>query len=187
MLTGNGGDNWVWGGSDGSGVTGNDILSGGGGNDLRPGRHRQPRARMADPGPTPSRCTATATDITAAGVTVSLLLQGAAQATEQGAMTLTGFENLSGSNFDDALTGNNGDNLLAGYSGADTLSGGKGDDILLGDGVVVVDTHGTGGSGPIVTIDDVSLRRFPETGRQRHPRRRQGRRHPQSAAAATTC
>ena len=45
VLTGDGGDNWIWGGSDGSGVTGNDILSGGGGNDLDLGRHRQPHAR----------------------------------------------------------------------------------------------------------------------------------------------
>ena len=34
VLTGDGGDNWLWGGSDGSGVTGNDNISAGGGNDL---------------------------------------------------------------------------------------------------------------------------------------------------------
>jgi len=93
---------------------------------------------------------------------VSLLLQGAPQATGQGSWNLSGFENLSGSSFNDALTGDNGDNLLAGYSGNDVLSGGKGDDNLLGDGVVEADTHDTGGSGPIVTIDDVSLVAFPD-------------------------
>jgi Ca2+-binding RTX toxin-like protein len=160
-LVGNGGDNWIWGGSIAPGVTGNDTLSGGAGNDLiqvGTGSH------VLDGGAGTDTLSlhGNGTDITAAGVTVSLLLQGAAQATEQGAMTLTGFENLSGSNFDDVLTGNNGANLLAGYSGNDTLSGGKGDDVLLGDGVVVADTHGTGGSGPIVVIDDVSLLAFPE-------------------------
>ena len=161
VLTGDGGDNWIWGGSDASGVTGNDILAGNGGNDLiqvGTGNH----VANGGSGTDTFSLHGNGTDITAAGVTVSLLLQGAPQATEQGAMTLDGFENLSGSNFDDVLTGNNGDNLLAGYSGADSLSGGKGDDVLLGDGVVVVDTHGTGGSGPIVTIEDVSLAAIPE-------------------------
>ena len=92
------------------------------------------------------------TDITAAGVTVSLALQGGAQATEQGSMILTGFENLSGSTFDDNLTGDGGDNVLAGDTGNDKLVGGAGDDMLYGDGRIGADTHGTGGSGPIVTI-----------------------------------
>ena len=177
MLTGDGGDNWIWGGSDASGVTGNDILAGNGGNDLvqvGTGNH----VASGGSGTDTFSLHGNGTDITAAGVTVSLLLQGAAQATEQGTMTLNGFENLSGSTFDDVLTGDNGDNLLAGDSGADTLSGGKGDDILYGDGVVVVDTHGTGGSGPIVTIDDVSLVGDSRARGQRHARRRQGRRHP---------
>ncbi|HYJ53380.1 MAG TPA: hypothetical protein VEW04_09420, partial [Allosphingosinicella sp.] len=74
----------------------------------------------------------------------------------QGSMTLNGFENISASLFDDFLTGNNADNLLAGDSGADTLSGGDGADTLYGDGRVIVDHHGTGGSGPIVTYVDSS-------------------------------
>jgi Ca2+-binding RTX toxin-like protein len=161
LLTGNGGDNWIWGGSDGSGVTGNDILAGNGGNDLvqvGTGNH----VASGGSGTDTLSLHGNGTDITPAGGAVSLLLQGAPQATGQGSWNLSGFENLSGSNFNDALTGDNGDNLLAGYSGNDVLSGGKGDDNLLGDGVVVVDTHDTGGSGPIVTIDDVSLAAFPD-------------------------
>ena len=161
VLIGDGGDNWIWGGSNATGVTGDDNLSAGGGNDLvqvGTGSH------VADGGTGSDTLSlhGNGTDITAAGVTVSLALQGASQDTEQGLMTLSGFENLSGSNFDDNLTGDDGDNLLAGYSGSDTLSGGKGNDILYGDGVVVVDTHGTGGSGPIGTIVDVGLLDFPE-------------------------
>jgi len=155
VLTGDGGDNWIWGGTDGSGVTGNDILSGGGGNDLvqvGTGNHNLDGGTGTDT----LSLHGNGTDITAAGVTVSLLLQGAAQATEQGAMTLNGFENVSASLFDDVLTGDNADNLLAGDAGADSLSGGDGADTLYGDGRVIVDHHGTGGSGPIVTYADAS-------------------------------
>jgi Ca2+-binding RTX toxin-like protein len=71
-------------------------------------------------------------------------------------MTLTGFENLSGSIYADSLTGDNNGNLLAGDRGDDFLSGGKGNDVLYGDGRVMVDSHGTGTSGPIVTIEDTA-------------------------------
>jgi Ca2+-binding RTX toxin-like protein len=156
VLTGDGGDNWIWGGSDASGVTGDDILSAGGGNDLvqvGTGNHTADGGSGNDT----LQMFGNGTDITAAGVTVSLLLQGAAQDTEQGLMTLTGFENLSGSTFDDSLTGDGADNILLGDYGNDTLVGGGGNDTLRGDGRTYVDTHGTGGSGPIVTATDVSL------------------------------
>ena len=126
------------------------------------------------------------TDITAAGVTVSLALQGAAQATEQGMMTLTGFENLSGSIYADFLTGDNDANLLAGDSGDDNLSGGKGDDTLYGDGRVIVDSHDTGTSGPIVTYRDVAdlpIARAPRATTRSTAARATT---PCSAAAATT-
>jgi Ca2+-binding RTX toxin-like protein len=161
VLTGDGGDNWIWGGSDGSGVTGNDILSGGGGNDLiqvGTGNHNLNGGTGSDT----LSLHGNGTDITAAGVTVSLLLQGMAQATEQGSMTLNGFENISASLFDDFLTGDNADNLLAGDVGSDSISGGDGNDTLYGDGRVIVDHHGTGGSGPIVTYTDVAELPFPE-------------------------
>jgi Ca2+-binding RTX toxin-like protein len=91
-LIGNGGDNVIEGG------LGNDSLSGGAGSDT---------ASYAG---------------AAAGVAVSLALQGAGQNTvNAGTDTLSGFENLLGSAFGDALTGD---------ANANTLSGGAGDDVL---------------------------------------------------------
>ncbi|MEA3036736.1 MAG: hypothetical protein QOH04_2508, partial [Sphingomonadales bacterium] len=98
-----------------------------------------------------------------AGVTVSLTLQGAAQSTGIGSMTLNGFENLSGSVGNDILTGDGANNVLAGDSGNDTLAGGAGDDILYGDGRIIVDTHDTGTSGPITTYADIAVFADPTT------------------------
>jgi Ca2+-binding RTX toxin-like protein len=46
--------------------------------------------------------------------------------------TLTGIENVLGSDQGDTLTGNDGANALSGFAGADTLNGGAGDDVLVG-------------------------------------------------------
>jgi Ca2+-binding RTX toxin-like protein len=154
-LTGTDGDNWLWGGSDGLGNDGNDTISALGGNDLVEVGHGN---HVLDGG--------TGTDTvsvfgngsdTLAGVTFSLALQGAAQNTGQGMMNVSGFENLSGSIHDDVLSGDGGDNVLAGDQGNDQLRGGVGNDTLYGDGRVLADTHGTGGSGPITTYPDVAL------------------------------
>ena len=51
--------------------------------------------------------------------------------------TLTGFENLTGSNFGDTLGGSNesnGSNVIAGLNGDDALSGRNGNDVLIGGG-----------------------------------------------------
>ena len=157
-LIGNGGDNWLWDGSDGDATvaaTGDDNISAGGGNDL---------VEVGNGNDTLDGGTGIDTwsllggqsEITSAGVTVSLALQGAAQDTEQGMMNATGFENLSGSLYDDNLTGDGGDNVIAGDTGNDTLLGGAGSDTLYGDGRIHVDTHQTGGSGPITTWADVT-------------------------------
>ena len=69
--------------------------------------------------------------------------------------TLTGFENLTGSAFNDSLTGDAGSNVLRGLAGNDTLNGGAGADTMfggLGDDIYVVDNIGdivdeTGGDG----------------------------------------
>lgn len=61
----------------------------------------------------------------AAGVTVSLALQGAAQDTvSAGTDTLSGFQNLQGSAFNDVLTGDTAENTLSGGTGDDTLNPG---------------------------------------------------------------
>jgi Ca2+-binding RTX toxin-like protein len=46
--------------------------------------------------------------------------------------TLTGIEDLSGSDFGDTLVGDEGDNRLFGGAGADALWGNSGDDVLIG-------------------------------------------------------
>ena len=160
VLTGNGGDNWIWGGSDGSGVTGDDTIFAGDGNDLvevGAGNHYLDGGAGTDT----LSLWGNADDIGPSGVTVSLLLQGAVQDTEQGIMFLTGFENLSGSVHGDSLTGDGGSNRLAGDVGDDQLSGGAGDDTLYGDGRIIIDTHGTAGSGPITTYADIAAA-FPD-------------------------
>jgi Ca2+-binding RTX toxin-like protein len=147
VLIGNAGDNWLW------GEEGNDTFTAGAGNDLvevGTGNH------VADGGTGNDTLSffANGTGVTA-DVTVSLLLQGAAQTTGAGNMTLTGFENLSGSYQDDTLTGDGANNVLAGDVGNDILNGGVGDDTLYGDGRIIVDVHGVGTSGPITTYGDV--------------------------------
>ncbi|HEX8571201.1 MAG TPA: calcium-binding protein [Allosphingosinicella sp.] len=147
VLIGNSGDNWLW------GEEGNDTLSGGAGNDLLEvgtGNH------VVDGGTGNDSLSffANGTGVTS-NVTVSLLLQGAAQATGAGSMILTGFENLSGSYQNDALTGDGADNVLAGDIGSDSLAGGDGDDTLYGDGRIIIDVHGVGTSGPITTYADI--------------------------------
>ena len=90
-----------------------------------------------------------------AAVTVSLALTSAQNTVGAGTDTLTGFENLTGSAFDDTLTGNTGNNVLSGLDGNDTLNGGAGADTLIGgkgNDVYVVDNVGdvvneTGGDG----------------------------------------
>jgi Ca2+-binding RTX toxin-like protein len=65
------------------------------------------------------------------GVTVSLAIQGIAQDTiGQGIDTLTGIQNLSGSQYDDHLTGDDQDNVLSTNGGNDTLNGAGGNDLL---------------------------------------------------------
>jgi Ca2+-binding RTX toxin-like protein len=149
VLTGNGGDNWVW------GEGGNDTLSGGGGNDLV---EVDAGNSVMDGGSGTDTAGFYGSDTFTSGVSVSLALQGGAQTVAAGSsMTLTNFENLTGTRQNDSLTGDGGDNVLAGADGADTLSGGAGNDTLYGDGQILPDTHGTGRSGPIVTVADVAV------------------------------
>jgi Ca2+-binding RTX toxin-like protein len=154
VLTGNDLANWLWGGTDFSGVTGNDTISSGGGDDLvqvGTGNH------LLDGGSGIDTISfhGNGTDITAAGVTVSLALQGMAQVTEQGSMTLRNFENVSGSDLADIISGDAGNNVLAGLSGADLLLGGEGDDLLLGDGLIAPLTSNSGTIGIREDVVDV--------------------------------
>ena len=81
----------------------------------------------------------------AAGVTVSLAATKAQITLGAGTDTLSGFENLTGSAFNDVLTGNTGNNILVGLAGNDTLNGGLGADTMfggLGNDTYVIDNIG---------------------------------------------
>lgn len=68
-----------------------------------------------------------------AGVTVSLALQGTPQDTRSmGGDVLLNFEDLTGSQFNDALTGDGGSNAISGLAGGDVIDGGGGNDTLEG-------------------------------------------------------
>jgi len=65
-----------------------------------------------------------------AGVRVSLATTLAQNTLGDGVDTVSNFENLSGSRFNDTLTGNLGSNVLSGGLGADVLTGGLGADVF---------------------------------------------------------
>ena len=156
-LTGDGGANWLW------GEGGIDVLTGNGGDDLlEAGEGTSTLSGGAGTGDTASFYDAELSFLS--GVTVSLAAAGAQAIAAGSTTTLSGIENLSGSVANDTLTGSNAANTLAGQEGNDTLNGGDGNDLLLGDGHITVDTHGTGFSGPIVTIEDVSTDGFSVAG-----------------------
>ncbi|MFD0917286.1 beta strand repeat-containing protein [Pseudahrensia aquimaris] len=97
---------------------GNDIIEGGQGNDILDGGTGNDTARYLD---------------ASTGVTVSLAIFGVQQDTVgSGLDTLSNFENLIGSNFDDHLTGDSGANELFGEDGDDTFVGGAGQDFFDG-------------------------------------------------------
>ncbi len=143
---GNSGDNWLWGTGGGDtldGRDGNDLLEAGVGANILTGGNGVDTVRLSDNVTPPLN------------VTVNLNLQGAAQDTGSGLMTLSGIENVTGTAGTDTLTGDAGANTLAGAAGADTLEGGDGNDLLLGDGDIrMVSTQG--GSGPITTIENLA-------------------------------
>ena len=97
-LTGNGGTNILTGG------LGNDVLDGDAGSDTA------------------------SYETSAAGVTVSLAIAGSQNTIGAGTDTLSNFENLRGSNFNDTLVGNAASNVLIGHLGNDILDGGAGTD-----------------------------------------------------------
>ncbi|MCP8635849.1 retention module-containing protein [Pseudomonas mosselii] len=111
VLVAGAGNNSLYGGD------GNDLLIGGPGNDLLDGGAGNDTASYAR---------------ASSGVTVDLGHVGQQNTVGAGLDTLTGIENLVGSDYNDTLTGNDGDNLLNGGAGNDVLRGGAGNDILIG-------------------------------------------------------
>ncbi len=100
------------------GGAGNDTIAGGVGNDTLDGGLGNDTLSYAN---------------AASSVTVDLSItskQNIFGAVEE--TTISNFENLTGSGFDDTLTGDAGDNILNGGNGNDTLNGGGGNDTLNG-------------------------------------------------------
>jgi Ca2+-binding RTX toxin-like protein len=119
------------------GGTGNDTINGGGGADTLIGGGGTDVLNYAE---------------SSAAVTVTLSSGTGVGGDAQGD-TNTGFERISGSNFNDVLTGDalvnllsggNGDDLLNGGAGNDTLNGEGGNDILIGGGGSDTLTGGAG-------------------------------------------
>ncbi|BBH31985.1 retention module-containing protein [Pseudomonas sp. St290] len=111
ILSAGSGNNTLHGGA------GNDLLYSGAGNDLLDGGTGNDTASYAH---------------ATAGVTVNLGLLAAQNTLGAGTDTLTGIENLIGSNFNDTLTGDGASNRINGGLGHDVLNGGGGDDLLIG-------------------------------------------------------
>jgi Ca2+-binding RTX toxin-like protein len=87
-----------------------------------------------------------------AGVTANLAT-GQASGTS-GIDTFTGFENLTGSNFNDSITGDAGANILDGGLGVDTMVGGDGNDTYLirNGGDIASETSADGGASDIALV-----------------------------------
>lgn len=127
-----------------SGGAGDDVIDGGAGNDTMNGGTNGPA------GDTVSYATATA------AVTVSLASTGSQNTGGAGRDTLSGFENLVGSDFNDRLTGSSGANLINGGLGADTITGGQGVDTLAGgSGGDIFDFNAVSETGNDATTRDV--------------------------------
>ncbi|KIO48291.1 S-layer family protein [Nitrosospira sp. NpAV] len=100
-----------------TGTSGNNVIEGGAGNDT-----------MNAQGGTDTLTYANA----AAGITVSLALATAQSTGGAGSDTISNFENLTGSNFNDVLTGSTAANIIDGGDGNDIIQGGAGNDTLTG-------------------------------------------------------
>ncbi len=88
-----------------------------------------------------------------AGVTVNLAT-GTATDGFGNAETLSGIEDVRGTNAADTITGDGNDNSLTGFNGADTLNGGGGDDTLSG-GAGIDTLNGGDGSDWVNNYRDV--------------------------------
>ncbi len=141
-ITGNSGDNTLDGGG------GSDILAGGRGNDTLIGGDGIDTASFAEASSFINSVSVTASLVTGtAAVTRSSLLGSTVTETD----TLSGIENLIGSDGGDKLTGNDAANVLTGNKGADTLVGLGGADTLNGgDGTDLAD-YGASAAG--VSVD----------------------------------
>jgi Ca2+-binding RTX toxin-like protein len=87
-----------------------------------------------------------------ARVVVSLAIAAAQNTLGAGIDTVSEFENVKGSAFNDTLTGDDGANGLLGLAGDDILIGGLGDDILDGGAGLDIASYATAASGVVVNL-----------------------------------
>jgi len=116
-----------------NGTAGGDVLKGGAGNDIVNGLDGDDRIDGGDGDDTLAGGNGndTADYLSAgAGVTVALATMTAQATGGSGSDTLTGIENLVGSDFNDSLTGDGNANIIEGGLGNDTLTGGSGTDTV---------------------------------------------------------
>ncbi len=147
--TGNELDNAIFGNSAAnvlSGAAGDDVIKAGAGADTVDGGAGDDNLDGGADIDTVTYASATA------GVTVSLALTGFQDTLGAGVDKLKGFENLTGSGFNDTLTGDGGDNVLTGGNGNDTLQGGAGNDTLAGGAGNDIVSYASATSGVTVNI-----------------------------------
>ena len=116
---------------------GNDIIEGRGGNDILNGGVGMDRVTYA------SASTA---------VTVNLATTASQNTGGAGSDTISGFENLTGSAFNDTLTGDANANAIDGGAGNDVIQGGGGNDTLIGGAGVDILTYAAATSAITVNL-----------------------------------
>jgi Ca2+-binding RTX toxin-like protein len=149
-LTGTSGDDVI------EGLGGNDTINGGGGNDTICGDDGDDTVNgevgndHLEGGTTGETAGDTVTFLGAPNGVTANLSTGVGAVFPAETDSMTGFENLTGSNSFDSLTGDGGDNVIRGLSAADGFEGLGGDDMLIDDvgGVSDQDTAKYSTAGP---------------------------------------
>lgn len=124
-----------------TGSTANNIIEGGAGNDSMNGGSGTDTVTYSS---------------ASAGVTVSLALTTAQNTLGAGSDTITAFENLTGSAFNDVLTGDANANVLDGGDGNDIIQGGAGNDNLVGGLGVDTLTYASAAAAVTVSLNTTS-------------------------------
>jgi Ca2+-binding RTX toxin-like protein len=136
-IAGNGGNDSLWGGEGNDTITGgdgNDILYGGAGNDDIDGGNGNDFIEGGDGNDNligGAGIDTLSYSQSGAGVTVNLATNTTSGGDAKGDK-ISGFENVTGSAFDDVITGDGNANVISGGAGVDTIDGGAGNDTIEG-------------------------------------------------------